>query len=88
MYTYICKKQLPYQRGGDLCVCQQSTDIIYFTRRSISDVDTIWIFIESYMKNYYEVEVGAEMSPCLIPVSIYILSVRAPLKPTLAFIPS
>ena len=32
--------------------------------------------------------VGAEMSPCLTPLSTGIPSERAPLKPTLAFIPS
>ena len=58
--TVIRVKRLPPQRWGDLCMCQQSSDIVYFTRRSISDVDTIRIFIESYKKNYCEVD-GKEL---------------------------
>ena len=54
--SVISIKQLSRQRRADLCVCQQSTGIIYFTRRSIFDVDTIWIFIESYKKIYNKVD--------------------------------
>ena len=54
--TVIYIKQPLQQREGRLWVSQQPTDIVYFTWRSISDVDTIWIFIESHKKNYLEVD--------------------------------
>ena len=68
--TAIRIKQLLYRRGGDLCVRQQSTDIVYFTRRSISDEDTIRTFTESNKKNYSETEGkkrGCKMSLSVIP---------------------
>ena len=48
-------KQLLHLREN-LCVCQHSMDIVYFTRCSISDADTTWIFIESHKKNYCHVD--------------------------------
>ena len=54
--SLICIKQLPNQRRGNFCVCQQSTDIVFFTRRSISNVDTIRIFRYIHNKNYCEVD--------------------------------
>ena len=54
--TVVRLKQLLHPRGGDLCVCKQPTNIVYFIRRLISDVDTIRIFIESHKKNRSEVD--------------------------------
>ena len=87
--TVIRIKQLPHQRGGDLCVGQQSTDIVYFNRRSISDIDTICIFIESHMKNYFKVDDkqrGHRNVTLFDALSTGISSGRASLKPTLSFI--